>query len=98
MASFVLERIIRVLIFVYQTFSCTAGDASSTNEEESQHYFWIKFTSIVVFKLTVPSMHHTITINKHEVDKEACRGVLLSVVQRCTRRSVNSKHAEQIDA
>ena len=34
--SFVLERIIRLLIFVYQTFSCIAG---GTNEEESQH-FW----------------------------------------------------------
>ena len=37
-------------------------DASSTNEEESQH-FGSNFTSTVVFKLTVPSVHHTITIN-----------------------------------
>ena len=58
-----LERIIRVLIFCTKHFSSTAGDDSSTNEDESQH-FSINFTSTVVFKLTVPSsMHHTITIN-----------------------------------
>ena len=36
---FVLERIIRVLIFCTKHFSCTAGDDSSTNVDESQHFF-----------------------------------------------------------
>ena len=61
-----LERSIRVLIFVYRTFSCTAGDDSCINEEESQH----KFTSTVVFKLTVLSSASYVK-NKHEVDKES---------------------------
>ena len=80
--SFVLERSIRVLIFVYRTFSCTAGDDSCTNEEESQH----KFTSTV---LTVPSMHHTLKINM-KLTKKA-RWCTMAV-QRCTRRVKARSH------
>ena len=75
-----LERSIRILIFVYRSFSCTVGDDSCTNEEESQH----KFTSTVVFKLTVPSMHHTLKLVNMKLTKKA-RWCTMAV-QRCTRR------------